>query len=150
MNRLILFSFAALLLASCLNTTDKEKNKGTIDPASVVLPAKDSSNFTTIQWLDSSKSLGTIESGQVLKINYRFRNSGTKPLVITNVQPGCGCTVADYPKAPIAPGGEGEILASFDSKGKEGQQKKNITVYANTANEIHTLWFDVMINKAKE
>lgn len=150
MNRLILFSFAALLLASCLNKTDKEINKGTIDPASVALPAKDSSNFTTIQWLDSSKSLGTIESGQVLKINYRFRNSGTKPLVITNVQPGCGCTVADYPKAPIAPGGEGEILASFDSKGKEGQQKKNITVYANTANEVHTLWFDVMINKGKE
>lgn len=150
MNRLILFSFAALLLASCLNKTDKEINKGTIDPASVAQPAKDSSNFTTIQWLDSSKSLGTIESGQVLKINYRFRNSGTKPLVIANVQPGCGCTVADYPKAPIAPGGEGEILASFDSKGKEGQQKKNITVYANTANEVHTLWFDVMINKGKE
>lgn len=148
MKRLFLILLPALALASCLNRTDKEQQQG-IDPASVAVP-RDTTKFTTVQWIDSLKSLGTIEAGQVLKISYRFKNTGSKPLVIERVQPGCGCTVADYPKAPIAPGAEGEIMASFDSNGKEGQQHKNITVYANIAEEMHTLWFDVMINKPKE
>jgi hypothetical protein len=69
--------------------------------------------------------------------------------VIEKVQPGCGCTVADYPKEPIAPGQEGEIRAEFDTKGREGVQKKNITVFANTRENTYTLYFDVTINKAK-
>jgi len=144
---------AILILAvSCLNKTDKEKSpnltasteKGPTTPIVV-----DESKLTTIQWLDSSKSMGTVTEGGTLKINYRFKNSGSKPLVIEKVQPGCGCTVADYPKEPIAPGQEGEIRAEFDTKGREGVQKKNITVFANTRENTYTLYFDVTINKAK-
>ncbi|MFI5205234.1 MAG: DUF1573 domain-containing protein [Flavobacteriales bacterium] len=144
------------LAVSCLNKTDKEKSSNlTASNESVPLapaPAKavvDESKLTSIQWLDSSKSMGTVTEGGILKINYRFRNSGSKPLVIEKVQPGCGCTVADYPKEPIAPGKEGEITAEFDTKGREGMQKKNITVFANTRENTYTLYFDVTINKAK-
>ncbi|MBY0536346.1 MAG: DUF1573 domain-containing protein [Chitinophagaceae bacterium] len=144
----ILASVISLVGVSCLNTTDKEK-KG-YEP--VVMPdntvKRDTANFTKIEWIDSSRSMGEIENGQVLKINYKFKNSGNKPLIIEKVQPGCGCTVADYPKEPIAPGASGEITAEFDSKGKEGIQKKNITVYANTMVNIYTLWFDVKVKKA--
>ncbi len=146
---------AILILAvSCLNKTDKEKSSNltasseTIPtaPATVVV---DESNLTSIQWLDSSKSMGKVTEGGTLKINYRFKNSGSKPLVIEKVEPGCGCTVADYPKQPIAPGQEGEITAEFDTKGRVGVQKKNITVYANTREHNYILYFDVTVDKAK-
>lgn len=135
-----------MLTTACLNNTDKEQGATGV-PSYNKIPAADSANYTKIEWLDSSKSLGTITQGQVLKISYRFKNTGEKPLIIQRVQPGCGCTVADYPKEPIAPGKEGLIQAEFDSKGKEGVQHKNIMVYANTPELMHTLWFDVTINK---
>ncbi|MBC7850385.1 MAG: DUF1573 domain-containing protein [Chitinophagaceae bacterium] len=151
MKRVYILFVAVALMSSCLNKTDKEKNLAEATTAPVANSApSDSATFTSIQWLDSSKSMGTINEGTVLKVSYRFKNAGEKPLVIQNVRPGCGCTVADYPKTPIAPGGEGEITAEFDSHGKTGIQKKNIMVDANTALHSYTLWFDVTVNKAEK
>jgi len=142
------------LAVSCLNKTDKEKSSELTASNVPVAPTPstavvDESKLTSIQWLDSSKSMGTVTEGGTIKINYRFKNSGTKPLVIESVKPACGCTVADYPKEPIAPGQEGEITAEFDTKGREGVQKKNITVVANTRENTYTLYFDLTVNKAK-
>jgi len=150
----VVLAFSAVLLPACLNTTDKEKLNdpsvpppvaGTTASAETVDPTK----LTSIEWLDSSKNLGTVTEGEVLKLSYRFRNSGSKPLVIARVQPACGCTVADYPKTPIAPGAEGEIKAEFNSQGREGVQHKSISVFANTPQQSYDLHFNVTVNKAK-
>jgi hypothetical protein len=147
MKRTLLYLSLVIFFFSCLNTTDKEKtgSQGVTGFHEKI----DSSSQTQIEWLDSVRSLGTVTEGEVLKITYRFKNTGDKPLVIDRVQPGCGCTVADYPKTPIAPQETGEVVASFNSKGKVGVQKKNITVYANTAQQFYTLWFNVIVNKAE-
>lgn len=100
---------------------------------------------TTIQWIDSVRDFGRITEGQRLAVSFRFRNAGDKPLVIESVHPACGCTVADYPKEPIAPGQEGEITGEFNSEGREGQNHKEITVKANTAQRTHNLIFDVNV-----
>jgi hypothetical protein len=66
--------------------------------------------------LDStSKNFGRITEGQKLEVSYKFRNSGDQPLIIEKVQPSCGCTVAEQPTEPIAPGNEGVIKALFTS-----------------------------------
>jgi hypothetical protein len=116
-----------------------------------VLPnTKDSSQLTTIHWIDSVKNLGRITEGQKVEISFRFKNTGSKPLIIHSVQPSCGCTVADYPKEPIAPGGEGEITGSFDSNGRENLQRKQLSVFANTkGSQYHTLLFEVDVFKPK-
>ncbi len=95
---------------------------------------KDSSNFTTAQWMDSTtKDLGKVKQGQVIEIPYTIMNTGDKPLIISQVQPGCGCTVAEKPEKPIMPGKEEKIVAKFDSKGQNpGVHVKNVTVKANT------------------
>ena len=121
--------------------------KSSADAASTANPPE----LTTIQWIDSVKNYGKINEGQKLAIAFRFRNSGAKPLVITSVIPGCGCTVADYPKEPIAPGAEGEITGSFDSHGREGLQHKEITVTANTkGSTVQSLHFEVEVAGKKE
>jgi len=97
---------------------------------------KDTANYTTIQWLDSiEQNLGTVNEGQVVEITWRFKNTGNKPLIIARVQPGCGCTVAEQPQEPIAPGEEGKIKAKFDSNGHPHTQNKDVFVYANNSNK---------------
>jgi hypothetical protein len=96
--------------------------------------ARDSANFTTIEWIDSTtQDLGKIKEGQVLEVSYRFRNSGNKNLVIANVSASCGCTVPEKPEKPFAPGEEGVIKAKFDSRGRAaGMTEKQVFVTANT------------------
>ena len=141
----ILSVFLGILLFSC-RENDSRKNGTT----SMEIP-KDSSLFTNITWLDSTtRDYGTIPEGQQLEVAYRFLNSGDKPLIISKVQPSCGCTVAEQPEAPIMPGGTGEIKASFNSEGRVGINHKKIYVYANTlgsqSNEVN---FSVMVEKKK-
>jgi hypothetical protein len=63
---------------------------------------------------------------------FKFKNTGDKPLIISNAQGSCGCTVPDYPKEPVAPGASAEIKVKFNSKGKKGQETKFVTLTANT------------------
>jgi len=105
---------------------------------------------TTIQWIDSVRNFGSVSEGQKLSVSFRFKNTGSKPLVIESVQPACGCTVADYPKEPIAPGNEGEITGAFDSQGRPGSQHKTIAVKANTDQHNYTLVFDVDVKPGKQ
>ena len=63
---------------------------------------------------------------------FEFKNTGDEPLIISNAKGSCGCTVPEWPKEPIAPGASGEINVEFNSKGKPGQQHKQVTVTANT------------------
>jgi hypothetical protein len=96
----------------------------------------DSANYTSLQWIDSTyQDIGKVKQGQVAEVSWRLKNVGDKPLVIAQVMPGCGCTVADKPEEPIMPGGESVIRAKFNSSGQhEGEHRKNLSVMANTKN----------------
>ncbi len=140
MKNLFLIAMIALGAAACSSEAEN----------SPVTSIVDESDLTVLQWIDSSQNLGKIKEGQKLQIAFRFRNAGNKPLVIHSVQPGCGCTVADYPKQPIAPGAEAEISGAFDSQGREGLQHKQIIVNANTVgSQTHQVEFMVEVLKSK-
>lgn len=109
---------------------------------------RDSARYTTIQWLDSTMDFGTIPEGQKVEVAFRFRNTGVSPLVITQVRPSCGCTIADQPKEPVAPGAEGHITATFNSQGHPGINRKTLFVTANTkGSQNYSLHFTVVVNK---
>jgi len=59
-----------------------------------------------------------------------FTNVGTQPLIITNIQSSCGCTVPKKPEKPIMPGEKGEIKVSYDTK-RLGGFSKQITIFSN-------------------
>ena len=143
MKYLFIISAAALIAIGC-----NETNAGKTGNATEVT-TDDPATLTTIQWIDSVKNFGKINEGQQLQVSFRFKNTGDRPLVIKSVRPGCGCTVADPPSEPIQPGAEGVINASFNSQGREGLNKKEIFVDANTKNtQHHVLHFDVEVVKA--
>ncbi|MFL5739283.1 MAG: DUF1573 domain-containing protein [Flavisolibacter sp.] len=126
----LFFILAAALVFSACTSTDKPS---TVDKDKAI---KDTANYTTIQWLDSTEqNVGKVDAGQVVEISWHFKNSGNKPLVVANVRPGCGCTGAEGPEEPIAPGKEGVIKAKFDSKNFQGTQHKQVYVMANDHNK---------------
>jgi Protein of unknown function (DUF1573) len=144
--RFLLIMASLVVMAACNQKADK--NAKVPSQAGLVSAALDTTKFTSIQWIDSVKEYGKINEGQKLEVLFRFKNTGDKPLIIESVRPSCGCTVADPPKEPIAPGEEGEIKGSFDSNGKNGQQHKTIYVYANTkGRQNHELTFTVDVQK---
>jgi Protein of unknown function (DUF1573). len=135
MKYLIPFILSVLFIA-CGGSDQKAASTNPNKDSAKNAAMSDTANFTTIQWLDSvEQNLGTVNEGQVVEITWRFKNTGNKPLIIARVQPGCGCTVAEQPQEPIAPGQEGKIKAKFDSNGHPHTQNKDVFVYANNSNK---------------
>jgi hypothetical protein len=75
---------------------------------------------------------GTVNEGDKVQHTFRFKNTGSAPLLISKASASCGCTVPSFPKSPIDPGKSGEIDVVFDTKGKGGNQIKVVTISANT------------------
>jgi hypothetical protein len=145
MKNLLIVTVALIGIAAC-NLMDKKAGQLSDEQRRNAL--KDSSNYTTIKWLDSTdRDLGTAKEGAKLEIKYRFKNIGTHNLIISDVKPSCGCTTPEWPQRPIPPGEEDVIKAVFDSQGKPGANRKEIHVLANTLPQNSTtLSFTVQIN----
>ena len=65
---------------------------------------------------------------------FEFKNTGKAPLIISNAQGSCGCTVPEWPKEPIAPGKSAVIKVKYDTK-RPGPINKTITVTSNAKAE---------------
>ena len=76
-------------------------------------------------------SFGSLKAGEVVAFTFTFRNEGTGPLIINNVDTGCGCTEVKLPEQPVEPGQEGHIEVIYDSSGETGRQLKTIILFSN-------------------
>lgn len=80
----------------------------------------------------------TIDYGTVSKEtdngirSFEFKNVGNAPLIITNVQSTCGCTIPTKPTEPIMPGKTGKIDVKYNMN--PGPIRKTITVESNATN----------------
>lgn len=88
--------------------------------------------LTTLALSESHFDFGKIKKGESKEHVYEVNNTGTNPLIISQVKPGCGCTAPDYTKEPILPGKKGQITLKFDSSNFDGMVNKQAEVYANT------------------
>ena len=137
MKRFVLIISVAAAIAAC---NSNGSNKGTDIPDGPLTDSikqvlqSDTTNYTTLEWPDSTyKNVGDVKLGQSVEIPFVVKNTGDKPLIISSVTPGCGCTVAEKPEQPIMPGKEERIVAKFNSEGQsEGGHTKSLTVVANT------------------
>lgn len=82
---------------------------------------------------------GTIEHNAEGRREFVFTNNGNKPLIITNAQGSCGCTVPTYPKEPIAPGAKGVIGVKYDTSRAGQAFTKTVTLTTNATVPTKTL-----------
>ncbi|GAA5026879.1 hypothetical protein GCM10011506_12940 [Marivirga lumbricoides] len=91
----------------------------------------DSKNGPEITFAETEHDFGDITQGDVVEHIFKFENTGTEPLILSNVQTTCGCTAPSWPREPIAPGETAELTVKFNSRGKMGRQNKVITIVSN-------------------
>lgn len=77
---------------------------------------------------------GTVVKGSDGNCEFTFKNTGTEPLILSNVQTSCGCTVPSWPKEPILPGKTGTIKVNYTKMNVVSTISKQITVSSNATN----------------
>lgn len=83
-----------------------------------------------IEFKSETIDYGEIEKGSDGVRVFEFTNTGSAPLVISNVKSSCGCTIPKKPEDPILPGKTGQIQVKYDTK-RVGPIRKAITVTSN-------------------
>ncbi|MBP6312284.1 MAG: DUF1573 domain-containing protein [Flavobacteriales bacterium] len=102
------------------------------DPTAGATEKVDNTPKTTATFGSYEHDFGNIKQDSENEYVFNFTNSGTEPLIIENAVGSCGCTVPEYPKEPIPPGGTGDIKVVYKPGKQENAQTKTVTVTANT------------------
>lgn len=125
------------------------ENKLGIKPAR--LAQIDTVHFTTIQWIEPIKNIGTMQEGDSAILQFKFKNTGVHPLFIVEAIPSCGCTIPAFPEAAIMPGDDGILIVQFKTAGQAGDVHRSIIVTSNTSNGAkHTLLFEGKVTAKKQ
>ncbi|GAA4384352.1 DUF1573 domain-containing protein [Hymenobacter koreensis] len=118
-----------LALSLALSGVAAHAQSTAVQPAN----AKEKVNGPQITFTEMKYDFGKIKQGDVAEHVFKFKNTGTAPLIISNIGTSCGCTTPDWTKDPIMPGKSGTITAKFNSAGKLGMQNKVLTIESNSA-----------------
>ena len=135
MKKLFLFICAAMILSLSSFAQDKKEEVKAPNP-----------NAPKIKLMEESYDYGTVVEGPQITHDFKIKNEGKEPLILTNVRASCGCTVPTWPKEPILPGKESVISATYNTSGRPGHFAKTITIESNAAggNKVLTISGDVI------
>jgi hypothetical protein len=151
--------FSMLIFFSMLSCENDEKNEKKVEeirlgrelsPSEIIRyplgeQGLDTSQVAEIKFLETEISFGRIKEGEIVEKSFEFSNSGKVPLYILDVYGTCGCTVPEWPRGMIEPGRGGSIKVKFNSEGKTNEQRKLITVVANTFPVETLLYLDGIV-----
>jgi hypothetical protein len=82
---------------------------------------------------ETAHNFGKVKQGDVVNYEFVFKNEGDVPLVIDRVETTCGCTAALVSDQKIAPGKEGKIKTTFDTRGYSGKMTRYVYLISNDA-----------------
>ena len=126
MKKIFLLAMLTVLGVTTSNAQEAKKVKGTLETKAVAPKLEGAGIVFENETID----YGTIEHNSNGERKFVFTNNGNKPLIISNAQGSCGCTVPTTPKEPIAPGAKGEIGVKYATD-RVGAFTKTVTVSSN-------------------
>ncbi|WP_445738695.1 DUF1573 domain-containing protein [Mariniflexile sp.] len=116
-------------------TSCKEDASKKIEEVNVTAAAErdeNASKFPVIEFNEREHDFGNIEKGVPVETTFTYKNTGTAPLVVTDIKSSCGCTVPqDWSREPLKPGDSSKFSVTFNGSG-ENKITKTITLTANT------------------
>jgi hypothetical protein len=126
--------FTALAIALCFATGINAQNKDNVGATQNQAPASNAD----IKFDKMTHDFGTVKWGGNGDCEFKFTNTGKDPLILSNCQGSCGCTVPTCPKEPILPGKSGSIKVHYDTK-RPGPINKQVTVQSNAKSGTQTI-----------
>lgn len=150
MKKIVLMAVAAFVFTACQQNQpevahgnhdghDHATHTASAAPGVAAVASPDAPVMSFEQGLHN---FGAILQGESVTHEFKFKNTGKTPLIITNATATCGCTVPEIPKAPVKPGDTGVIKVVFNSAGKIGLQDKIVTISSNAnppVSEVHMI-----------
>jgi hypothetical protein len=129
MKKIITLSIAllAFTFSNAQETAKIKKTKVIAKTAAAALPKVEGAGMV---FENETLDYGTIAHNADGARQFTFTNNGNKPLIITNTQGSCGCTVPTSPKEPILPGAKGVIGVKYATD-RVGAFTKTVTVTSN-------------------
>ena len=124
--------FIAILFLMCTAQVATAQFDGFMSIPITVKEPKVEGPITTIGFDAMSIDFGLIDEGTVVERVFTFSNTGTEPLVLSDVRGSCGCTVPSWPRHPIMPGEKASLTVTFNSANKVGRRNQKVTIEANT------------------
>ena len=115
----MVFVLSVLLISSCNSGAKKTAPNGQVNP----------SGGAKFVFSEEIHNFGSLKAGEVVSFTFIFKNEGTKALIITSVDSGCGCTEVKIPNKTIESGQAGQIEVIYNSAGEVGKQLKTITLF---------------------
>lgn len=94
----------------------------------------------TITWKSDTIDVGEIPQGVPYSIKFEFKNTTSKPVLVTHVKAACGCTATDYSKEAIAPKKSGYVNATYNAAAA-GNFTKTVTVTTSDSETPKVLTF---------
>src|SRR5512137_2027136 len=107
---------------------------GAVIAAAAVLSASAAlaqANKPRAVFTETSHDFGKVKQGDVVNHEFVFTNDGKAALVVEKVETTCGCTAALVSEKRIAPGKEGKIKTTFDTRGYSGRLSRYIYLVSN-------------------
>lgn len=132
--RYFVFLFTTMAMTVLLPGCNQSSDQLDTDLVNNPLSAEDSLENTALPVIDFGQKeydFGEISQGEVIQYAFTFTNTGEGDLIIKSAKGDCGCTVPEWPKKPIKPGENGEILVKYDSDGHSDRIHKVIRVVSN-------------------
>jgi hypothetical protein len=88
---------------------------------------------------EETHDYGEVPEGPFAECDFKFTNTGDKPIIITEAHGSCGCTVPEWPHDPILPGKKGMIHVKYNTTGRQGPISKDVIITSNAQQSPMTL-----------
>ncbi|MEC5167224.1 outer membrane lipoprotein-sorting protein [Flavobacterium sp. PL11] len=151
MKKIVAFALLLVLGVTTSNAQETSKAKKNIKAKTTAASTAKVSGAGMV-FVSETIDYGTVAYNSDGNREFVFTNNGNKPLIITNAQGSCGCTVPSYSRAPIAPGARGVIGVHYDTSRAGQPFSKTITLTTNAVvpTKILTIKGNVLdINNSK-
>lgn len=90
-----------------------------------------------LAWDAMEKTYAGQAGESLAEFAFTATNRGASEVVVSSVEPSCGCTVADLPAHPwrLAPGASGTVHVKVDFSGRRGELIKSIVVHTDAGKQ---------------
>ena len=106
----------------------------------IAFTAMQTDNKAEFKFEKETHDFGKIPQGKPVSINFKFTNTGEEPLIISNVESTCGCTVPKYTSTPVLKGQTGIITVTFNAASVQPSFAKAVTIKSNARTSIKLLY----------
>ena len=131
--------FSGLVMAIFISCGNADKNVATSETDSTAVASSTTDGIGRMEFDESVYEFGQVKEGEIVEHVFEFKNTGTAPIILSQVSASCGCTTPSYTQTPVLPGKTGEIKVKFDSNNQVGKQQKIISIASNADNGIMTV-----------